>query len=83
MEIKFVDESLVPKKGRGDTMIKALEPLLRELVNHPNKWAVYPDPVKNYQVSYLRKRFPKYQFAHTAKTEILFVRYILNETDLA
>ena len=83
MEIKFIDESLVPKKGRGDTMIRNIEPLLVALVSHPNKWAVYPDPVKNYTVVYLRKKFPKYQFAHTDKTQTLYVKYTQDETDLA
>ena len=75
MEIKFVDDSEVPVKGRGGTLPTAIAPLLRELVNHPNKWAVYPERVNEGPVSYLRKKFPQYQFAHTGKTRTLYVRY--------
>jgi hypothetical protein len=83
MEIKFIDESLVPKKGRAGSTVRNIDPFLAELVKHPNKWAVYPDPVKETEVSYLRRKFPKYDLTYTTKTQTLFVKYTQDETDLA
>jgi len=83
MEIKFIDESLVPKKGRAGSTIRNIEPFLTELTKHPNQWAIYNNPVKRTEITYLRRKFPKYTFVHTEKTETLYVLYILNnETNL-
>lgn len=76
MEIKFVEDSQVPVKGRGGTLPSTIAPLLTELIKHPNKWAVYPNPVKEGSVPHLRKKFPHYQFAHSVKELTLYVRYI-------
>lgn len=82
MEIKFIDESQVPRTGRAGSTIRNIDPFLAELVKHPNKWAVYPDPVKATEIVYLRRKFPKYQMTHTQKTETLYVKYILDESEV-
>jgi len=78
MDINFIDESQVPKKGRAGTTVRNIEPFLKELAKYPNQWAIYNDPVKHSEITYLRKKFPKYKFIHTKATETLYASYLLD-----